>query len=233
MVSVCMAVKNGSQFVQEQIQSILPQLRGVDELIVSDDHSIDNTRELIEEFDDHRIKLLVNPNYGLVSNFENALNACSGTYIFLADQDDIWRPNKIETMKAQLQSYDLVVCDCEIVDENLEPFEESFYQLNNSKEGLLHNLIRNSYMGCCMAFHRKILSKALPFPKNLAMHDGWIGLITELHFTKVFIPDKLVLHRKHSSNASCTGTKSKFSNMTKITHRMRLIKNLISLRYAG
>lgn len=232
MVSVCMAVKNGSRFLTEQIRSILPQLTGDDELIISDDHSTDNTKELIEDFKDNRIKFLSNPHHGLISNFENALKASRGTFIFLADQDDVWRPNKIERMKTQLQSYDLVVCDCEIVDENLKPSEESFFQLNNSKKGLLRNLMQNSYMGCCMAFHRKILSRALPFPKDIPAHDGWIGLISELYFRKIFMPDKLVLHRKHNNNASYTGTKSKFSNMTKLAHRMALVKNLISTHYA-
>jgi len=232
MVSVCMAVKNGSRFLTEQIQSILPQLSETDELVISDDHSTDNTTELIKCFKDRRIKLLLNPNEGLISNFENALRASHGTYIFLADQDDVWRLNKIEVMKKKLQSYDLVLCDCEIVDENLVPSKKSFFQLNSSKEGLFRNLMRNSYMGCCIAFHRKILAKALPFPRNIVVHDGWIGLISELYFTKAFIPDKLVLHRKHSNNASYTGTRSKFSNLTKLAHRMVLVKNLISVHYA-
>lgn len=232
MVSVCMAVKNGGEFLTEQIQSILPQLTGSDELVISDDHSTDNTRGLIKDFNDNRIKLLSNPKSGLLSNFENALRASSGSYIFLADQDDVWKSNKIEVMKYALQSYDLVVCDCEIVNENLLPFQKSFFQLNKSKEGLLHNLIRNSYMGCCMAFHRKVLSKALPFPENIRVHDRWIGLISELYFKKTFIPDKLVLHRKHDNNASYTGTPSKFSHITRIADRMALVKNLISVHYA-
>lgn len=227
-----MAVKDGSRFITEQIESILPQLTGDDELIISDDHSTDNTRELINDFKDSRIKLLSNPKSGLISNFENTLLAACGTYIFLADQDDVWKSNKIEVMKKALQFYDLAVCDCEIVDENLLPSQKSFFQLNSSKTGLLHNLIRNSYMGCCMAFHRKILSKALPFPKNIRVHDGWIGLISELYFRKIFIPDILVLHRKHNSNASYTGTQSKFSPMTRIAHRITLVKNLISVHYA-
>ena len=82
MVSVCMAVKNGSRFLTEQIRSILPQLTGDDELIISDDHSTDNTTGLIDDFKDNRIKLLSNPHRGLISNFENALKASRGTLSF-------------------------------------------------------------------------------------------------------------------------------------------------------
>lgn len=232
MVSVCMAVKNGSQFILDQVQSILPQLTGEDELVISDDHSTDDTVQLIESIGDKRIKLLKNPKLGLIENFENALNACRGTFIFLADQDDVWKPDKIERMKKFLTVHDLVVCDCEIVDEHLQSSQDSFFQLNRSRSGLFRNLIRNSYMGCCMAFHRKVLSKALPFPSGLRVHDGWIGLIGEMYFTKIFIPDKLVYHRKHTGNASSTAGKSGFSTLSKISYRMKLVKGLIEAHYA-
>lgn len=227
-----MAVKNGSKFILEQIQSILPQLTGEDELIVSDDHSTDNTIQIIEEIGDKRIRVLKNPQHGLIENFENALNASHGTFIFLADQDDVWKSDKIERMKKFLHKYDLVVCDCEIVDEHLQASQDSFFQLNRSRSGLFRNLIHNSYMGCCMAFHRKILSKALPFPSGLRVHDGWIGLIGEMYFTKIFIPDKLVYHRKHRGNASSTAGKSALSTLNKISYRMKLVKGLIEARYA-
>ncbi len=209
MISVCMATKNGEPFLAAQIQSILPQLSNVDELIISDDHSTDRSVEIIKQFNDNRIKLFTNTEKGLISNFENSLRKSSGTYIFLADQDDIWESTKIKKMSEQLRTFDIVVCDCELVDEDLIQSNESFFELNGSRKGLINNLIHNSYMGCCMAFHRKILDKALPFPKNLLVHDGWIGLVGELYFTKNFVKEKLVLHRKHKDNASFTGTKSK------------------------
>jgi glycosyltransferase involved in cell wall biosynthesis len=227
-----MAIKNGEPFLAAQIESILPQLKSDDELIISDDHSTDRSIELIQKFNDIRIKLFTNSGEGLISNFENSLRKSSGRYIFLADQDDVWEPNKIEMMTRQLHAFDLVVCDCELVDEDLIQSNESFFELNGSRKGFVNNLIRNSYMGCCMAFHRKILDKALPFPKNLLVHDGWIGLVGELYFTKTFIKEKLVRHRKHKDNASFTGTKSKISFSNRINYRIRLILNLLSLYYA-
>ena len=231
MVSVCMAVKDGSRFLEDQISSILPQLRGEDDLIISDDHSTDNTIALIENLNDKRIKLLINPGEGLVSNFENALLAARGQYIFLADQDDIWHPDKIKIMLNYLQRYDLVICDCELVNEHLQPYKESFFQLNDSKGGMLRNLFRNSYMGCCMAFNRKLLWKALPFPQKIYVHDAWIGLIGETYFSKIFIREKLVSHRKHSNNASSTATKSHYPFADKLVSRLQLIKGLINVHY--
>jgi glycosyltransferase involved in cell wall biosynthesis len=226
-VSVCMAIKNGSRFIRKQIDSILPQLSDGDEFIFSDDHSDDDTLSLVRNYGDHRIKVVTNPSSGLVSNFQHALTLSSGSHIFLADQDDIWHAQKIQIMKGHLKTHDLVICDCQVADENLEPIHESFFELNKSKRGIVRNLIKNSYMGCCMAFNRNVLEMALPFPAGIPMHDLWIGLQAEKHFNVKFISDKLVTHRRHGLNASSTSSMSNFNLQQKLTGRLALIKNLI------
>ena len=77
-----------------------------------------------------------------------------------------------------------------------------------------------------MGFHKRVLEKALPFPKNVSMHDQWIGLIAQKYFRVEFIPLVLVDHRRHSKNYSTTGTRSKNSLNRKIFSRLQLIKNL-------
>jgi glycosyltransferase involved in cell wall biosynthesis len=231
MVSVCMAVKNGGQFVKEQIDSILPQLTLQDELVISDDDSADSTIDIILSLNDPRIRLLTNPYTGIVSNFANALTFCKGDIIFLADQDDRWTHDKVEKTLVQLQNFDLVLTDCFVVS-NDTPEQKSFFEHNGSAKGLVRNIFRNSYMGCCMAFHRRVLEKALPIPKDLPMHDIWIGMIAELYFKVAFIPDKLVYHRRHAANASSTSGISAFSLSQKLNIRYKLIKNLIQLSYA-
>lgn len=227
-----MAVKNGAQFVREQIDSVLPQLREQDELIVSDDHSTDGTVDMVMSYCDPRIKLHINPRSGIVSNFENCLNISTGEFIFLCDQDDLWKSNKVELTLEFLKRYDLVVSDCLIIDEQQKLADQTFFELNRSGKGLWRNLLRNSYMGCCMAFNRKVLHKALPFPHTTPMHDLWIGLIGEIHFNVVFIPDQLVHHRRHHSNASTTSRPSPYSLFQKLGFRYKLVKNLIQLSHA-
>jgi glycosyltransferase involved in cell wall biosynthesis len=230
MISVCMAVKNGERFLATQLESILPQLNAEDEIIISDDHSKDNTQGVVNSFDDLRIRFIKNPTRGLVANFENSLSASRGEIIFLADQDDVWMPNKIKTTLPLFNKNDLVVSDCKIVDDNLTTIHDSFYELNSSRKGVVKNLYRNSYMGCCMAFKRSVLAKALPFPKNLVIHDQWLGLIAELNGHVVFIEDKLVLHRRHHQNASSTSAVSNRNLSQKISTRYSIIKNLIYAR---
>jgi glycosyltransferase involved in cell wall biosynthesis len=230
MISVCMAVKNGARFLDAQLDSILPQLSWDDEVVISDDHSSDNTLDVLHSYSDPRIRIMTNPKTGLVNNFGHALASSRGGIIFLSDQDDVWMPNKIKSTLPFFNQYDLVVSDCCIVNDRLDSLHDSFFKKNASSQGILRNLLRNSYMGCCMAFKRSILEKALPFPANVAMHDQWLGLIAELYGRVAFIPEKLILHRRHDQNASSTANGSGQTWPRKISNRYSLIKHLIYAR---
>lgn len=221
-----MATYNGEEYVAEQIQSILSQLEQNDEIIISDDGSCDNTLNIILQFEDARIKLFHNKNHGLIHNFENALKNDIGDYVFLCDQDDIWLPHKVSEMFDALQLYDLVVSDCTVVDKNLNIILESFFKQRSSGEGLLKNLYKNSYLGCCMAFRRKVLEYVLPFPRYIAMHDIWIGLMVELHGTSYFLEKPLMLYRRHGHNASPSSEKSSYSFFYQIRYRIYFIYSL-------
>jgi glycosyltransferase involved in cell wall biosynthesis len=228
-ISICMAVHNGAEFIKSQIDSILPQLTHTDELILSDDASNDTTLDIIRKYNDRRIKLLPSIQFNNPSlNFERTLAHASNELIFLADQDDIWLNNKISIMTSALENCDLCVCDCRIVDKDLNEIAPSFFEINNSQSGLVTNFMRNSFIGCCMAFHKKILLKALPFPKGIPMHDLWIGLVAEKYFKVKFIPQILVDHRRHDNNYSTTAGSSRNSISEKVTSRFMLALHLLS-----
>ncbi|MEO5602538.1 MAG: glycosyltransferase family 2 protein [Cyclobacteriaceae bacterium] len=235
MVSVCMATKNGGMFIREQLDSILPQLGEEDEIVISDDFSSDDTVDIIKSFKDHRIRILESQvARGISSNFEASLTLSAGDYIFLADQDDVWLPGKVNKMLEALSHYDLVMSDCRLVDDSLQVTKSSFYNLNNSGSGLLKNLFKNSYMGCCMAFTKRLKDRALPFPYDIPIHDFWIGLIGEVYYKVHFMKDTLVLHRRHDTNASTSGEISDQSWQEKFGNRLNLVKNLfIHKFYAG
>ena len=205
-VSVAMATYNGEKYIKEQIESILNNLEEDDELIISDDGSKDNTRNIIQEFvnNDKRVKLIDGPKNGVKQNFANAIGSCSGKYIFLSDQDDIWMKNKVqEVIKTfKEQQCTVVVHDAEIVDENLNIVEESFFAHRNSGSGVLKNIYKNTYIGCCMAFDSKLKEKILPIPNDIEMHDQWIGVLSDKYGKSYFLKEKLIKYRRHSSNVS-------------------------------
>ena len=213
MISVCIATYNGERFIREQIDSILRQLSSDDEIIVSDDGSTDDTISIINSIDDKRIRIIEGPRkHSPTLNFECAMKEAKGDYIFLADQDDVWKPNKVEVCMKWLQEYDCVVSDAEVTDSNLNPLYLSLYAIMQVRQGHIYNTVwKNGYTGCCMAFRRNILEASLPFPKDIPMHDIWIGNVAAYKYNVKFIPDKLILFRRHKETISCNGKGSKYS----------------------
>ncbi len=226
MISVCVATYNGEKYLKEQLDSILMQLSEDDEVIVSDDGSTDSTLEILAEYGE-RVKILKNEQKGIVSNIENALNQAKGDIIFLSDQDDVWLPNKVETCVKELKVADLVVSDCFVTDKNLNIAHHSFFKKNNSFQNKFLALMKNSYLGCCMAFNRAVLDLALPFPKDIPMHDIWIGNVAGFNFKTKFISEPLIYYRRHYKNNSTASEKTK-NNIFKIfSLRYSIIKNLL------
>lgn len=227
MISVCIATYNGEKYIVDQLKSILSQELPVDEIVISDDSSTDRTVEIIQSFKDSRIKIFTNNKFrDVVCNFQNALEHATGDYIFLSDQDDVWCLNKTKVLRDCLYNYDLVVSDAFLIDGEGSVIEDSFFKLRNSGTGFSKNFYKNTYIGCCMAFNRKILEKSLPFPPNIPMHDIWLGCIAEISGSTYFCKEKLVYYRRHSTNASPTGEKSCYSLFDKFKLRYRLLCSL-------
>lgn len=228
-----MASYNGEKYIKQQLDSIFDQSIQIDELIISDDSSTDRTIEIIKSYNDKRIKLIENQKFSSpIFNLENALKHAKGDYIFLADQDDVWYPDKVKIVLKHLENHNLVVTDCKLIDKDNNTLTPSFFQLINSGQGFFKNLIKNTFLGCCMAFDRSILDYTLPFPRKIAMHDQWIGLNAELFSSVYFCDDQLVGYRKHENNQTpFTGGISGNSILFKLKYRIEMlfliIRNLI------
>lgn len=203
-VSVAMTTFNGEKYVEEQIKTILKSLRDGDELIISDDGSTDNTLKIIKSIEDNRIKLINGPKKGLKQNFNNAIKNSTGDIIFLSDQDDIWMENKVEEVLKEFEDEKIILIqhDTVVIDENNNIIYESFAKHRKVKTGIIKNLIKNSYHGCCIAFRKELKKEILPIPENIYLHDEWIGLVAELNGKTKFIDEKLIEYRRHSSNTS-------------------------------
>lgn len=229
-ISVCLATFNGEKYIRQQIESILFQLGKDDELIISDDGSKDRTLSIVESFADRRICIFHNRvNHGFIGNFENALNAARGDYIFLCDQDDIWTPDKVQVSLHALKKADLIVHDAEMIDAMGNILGQNYYSVMHSGTGLWSNFMHTRFLGCCMAFNRKVLNACLPFPKYITGHDYWIGIYALLKFRVLFISERLVYYRRHTGNVSSSGQKSKNSLIYKIiTKRLGMMWSLIS-----
>ena len=220
MISVCLASFNGARFIGAQLASILASSE-VDEVLVADDGSTDGTPDIVAGMRDPRLRLLRGPRRGVIANFEFLLGQARGEHLFLADQDDVWLEGKVEAMRDALRDADLAVCDCSVVDAELNVLHPSFFAARGSGPGLLKNFWRNSFLGCCMAFRRSVLAYALPFPAAAPMHDWWIGLQASRHGRVAFLPQRLMLYRRHGGNAT-DAVRSSASPLTQLRWRMQM-----------
>jgi glycosyltransferase involved in cell wall biosynthesis len=229
MISVCIATYNGEKYIKEQLDSIINQLDKNDEIIISDDGSSDNTIKIIESYNDSRIVLYKNSFKNVVCNFEFAIDKSTGDYIFLSDQDDIWHKDKVKYfMDCFLKNSNvtLLISDFQIIDENGLNLD-GVYNKNEFSTSLVKNVICNNFIGCAMAFTSYAKNVIMPFPKNIAMHDWWIGTCSKMYGEIIFIDKKLHFYRRHNSNLT-TEVGARVS--IKIKWRLNLIVNLI-IRY--
>jgi len=234
MISVCMATYNGERFVRQQIESILPQLAPDDELVISDDSSTDSTVSIITAIADDRIRLFPGQSFRSPAlNFEYALKQARGEIILLSDQDDLWLPEKVGVVKGVFARNSarplLVVLDAAVVAEDEREIYPSVLEKLKAGPGFWKNLYDNRYLGCCMAFSRDLLERALPFPRNIPMHDIWLGQLCERIGTTEFVPVVTMKYRKH--RASLTEFRIRFKPLLQIRRRLILAWNLLHRAY--
>lgn len=223
-VSVCMASFNGISHIKEQIQSIMPQLTDNDELIVSDDGSVDGTWEYLLELQekDERIKVVKGPCNGANMNFFNLFGLASREIVFVSDQDDIWYLNKIDA-----------VCECfnnnpraevilhkDIIKETTTGKE---YPCVSQRHGLFANIIKNSYSGHRLAFRNGFQKLFLHNKMICPAYDQYIGLLAEKRKSGYFLDEILDCHLVHGNNIS-----KPLSLSGKIKIRMKLIRCLLA-----
>lgn len=208
MRSVAMATYQGMPYITAQIDSILAQLAPEDELVISDNGSTDGTLDYLQSIaqTDPRVRILsLTSEKGILPNFQNALQECKGDIIFLCDQDDIWKPEKMNTISKLFDKQPnlmAVQSDAEIINAKGERIASSFFSQRKCGPGLWKNFHKNTWQGCSMAFRRSLLAVALPFPRKIPMHDVWIGMLSEIAGDVIFLPEILTSYRRHSDNQS-------------------------------
>lgn len=230
LISICIATYNGAKYLRAQLDSILLQLRENDEIVISDDGSTDSTLDIINSYQDTRIRLFFNTQeHGYTKNFENAIRHARGEYIFLSDQDDVWYHNKIVLMCEYLRTHALVISDALYTDEFLNSYNCTFFEKRGMRNGLIKNILKVSALGATMAFRKEILLHLLPFPPNqyLCPHDYWIVCVAEAFYSVYRLPFPLIKYRRHLNTTSNGGIKSDKSLKFKVIYRLYCLCQLL------
>ncbi len=234
-ISVCLATFNGSKFIFFQLMSILTQLKEFDEVIIVDDSSTDDTVSIITNIKDNRIKLFQNEkNIGAALTFSLALSYATGELIFMSDQDDRWHEEKVNILCGlfKAKSLDLIVHDANVEVDGIFA-QDSLFSINSSSPGILKNIFKNTYTGCCMAFRSSILIKVLPISPNIGIyHDAWIGILAEYFGYKIlFLKTPLIDFVRHDNNASSSKRRNLYLIIRdRVRFIFALLKHLITIK---
>lgn len=214
-ISVAICTYNGEKYIGEQLDSIVNQTVKVSEIIICDDCSIDGTVMILNDYQErypNLIKVIINENnLGYVKNFEKAISVCTGELIFLSDQDDVWRPDKVEKISNKFYADNKVTCvftDAKVIGETLGESKGKLWdQVGFTKEkrkefineGPLKQLIkRNVVTGATMAIRRSLIELFLPIPEYFT-HDAWISFIGAVNGKVDMIDEPLILYRQHEN----------------------------------
>lgn len=233
--SVALCTYNGEKYLQEQLDSILSQTIPVDEIVICDDCSTDGTLKILEDYKilfPHLFRVFSNEkNLGYVNNFEKALLLCNNDVIFLSDQDDIWKINKVEkTLQFLVENptISVVAHDLEMMG-NFKG-DESFWDLkkfpkmmrDEDADNLLSYILidGNVFPGMSIAIHSTTLQNYLPLQKidSIIIHDYEI-IIKALRDKKFgLIKEKLSRYRQHEEQSIGFREKENTSNAIEEFH---------------
>ena len=205
-VSVVLATYNGAEYLKEQLDSVLSQTLTPYEIVISDDNSSDNTRQIVSEYqkNNDNIKWFDNKNHGVNGNFENGLKQSTGDYIAFCDQDDIWALDKLEVLVNGIGDKSLAYCRSELIDSDghrLDKSIEEHFSITHFSSDLspLYFLNFNCISGHAMLFTRELAEKSIPFSEHV-MYDQWLGMVASALSGISYIDKTLVQHRIHATN---------------------------------
>ena len=220
VISIAMTSYNGEKYIIQQLESLKLQTRKIDEIILVDDCSTDNTYQLVKEYIKINLpqcRLYKNEqNLGFIKTFKKSIALTNGDIIFLCDQDDVWNSNKIEEMSNIMENNDKVLSLCSsftkidsngnnIISKN-RPF--------SSNNGLIRKIMIKDKMyrisikrvitynispGCTCAFKKELKDEFLNMASNIP-HDLQINIIAANKSGLYFFNKSLINYRIHSAN---------------------------------
>lgn len=237
-LSVALCTFNGEKFIEQQINSILNQSIKVDEIVVCDDQSTDKTVEILKKLQSENSAIVIvenEINLRSTKNFQKAISLCTGDFIFLSDQDDVWNVQKVENTLTVFKENPLaegVFSNANLIDENNAVFtnktiwDSVFFLEKELKKPLnFFDIIAkngNVVTGATLCIKKEVKSFIVPFSEE-NLHDEWIATLLALRETLFYSKENLISYRIHNSQQ--VGMKN-LDKIEKKTHKKRIILGL-------
>ena len=223
-IAVVLATYNGAQYLPQMLDSLVSQERRADIVIAVDDGSTDSTPDILRNYAEKlplRIEILPQ-NTGHRAAFSKALEIARNTLdkedlVALADQDDIWLPQKLGILEREMQSGEkspaLVFGDATVIDADGKTLFDSWRAAAHiQKESPFKTRIAgtNNVTGCLSLFRASLLDKILPIPQEVGVHDSWVAIIAEKNGGIKAIDTPVIQYRLHGGNAVGLGNRYTF-----------------------
>lgn len=231
-VTILMSTYNGERYLQEQIESILCQTYTNFKLLIRDDGSVDDTKKILQQYDDDRIKIFQGDNYGVTLSFFELLNVAPlSDYYAFADQDDVWKEDKIEEAIKKIDTFKNVPClyfcnqtfiwpDGKWMGER---YDDSF-----ETPGIIDSLLNNDINGCTMVFNYELLKVAQKkrFSQDaivLRYHDAYLAEIAAIYGKIVFDNRSFMGFRRHDNNSTDGRTSQQIRDSRTLVDYIKLL----------
>ncbi|MGA3067283.1 MAG: glycosyltransferase [Tepidisphaeraceae bacterium] len=215
-ISVALCTYNGGKYLSEQLQSLASQSRPIDQLVICDDASTDDTQTLLRDFAATAAvptRIQLNPKrLGVAQNFQQAISLCHGTFIFLCDQDDRWRPDKVARLLQCFadEKIGLAFSNARIIQSDGSATGRRFWDsisFNSAQQASVKSghaipvLLRHAIAaGSMLAFRAKFLPLILPLPDLPRSHDIWISTLIASVAKMAPLDEDLIDYRLHDAN---------------------------------
>lgn len=229
-IGVALCTYNGENYLKTQLDSILAQTVPVNEIVICDDKSTDATITILESYQAKYpaiIKVFKNETtLRSVKNFEKAISLVTSDYIFLSDQDDSWKTDKVaKTMQVFNENPTLegVFSNADFIDDTGKLLPNDLWKsiYFDPKKIRFSNLFkytvlkRNVVTGATLCIKKEVKAYAFPFPEiKLFHHDHWLAFLISYHNQLGFCSENLISYRLHQNQQ--VGSSKKISILKKI-----------------
>ena len=215
-ISILMAVYEPNlQWLKEQLDSLEAQTYPNLKMYVCDDCSPTCSFDVLKDIVNssiHSFPVIIErneKNLGSTFTFERLTAEADGEYFAYCDQDDIWLPEKLSTLKNAIEQDDaLLVCsDMYVIDSDGKQIADSILKINKKQQFLTGRnqatklLYNNCFTGCAMLIRAEVARNAIPFCPFM-IHDYYLAIASAVKGLIVSIPKKLIKYRIHPNNQS-------------------------------
>ncbi len=241
-VSVIIPAYNNGRFIKSVLESVFNQnyTEELIEIIVVDDGSTDNTREILKEYMD-KIIYVYQENKGIASARNIGISLAKGEVITFLDSDDIWHEDRLLRVIEKFnerQDIGTVYHPFSVIDSNGSTIHKNFYKNFGYTEGLsswITNDIFSGHIFCggsSFAFRRSVIEKIYPIPEDMKRGiDYYITAMSSYYAPAEYIPDILGKYRFHSNNITMFAGQNNYKELASVNRdfaymRQKLIDNI-------